>query len=57
MASVASAQVRVSRRICEAIKNQIASGLLGPGARLPSTRSLAAEWGVSRTPRSFANVV
>jgi GntR family transcriptional regulator/MocR family aminotransferase len=44
-----SAPVRVTRRICEAIKGQIASGLLGPGARLPSTRTLAAEWGVSRT--------
>jgi GntR family transcriptional regulator/MocR family aminotransferase len=49
MASVASAQVRVTQRICEAIKGRIASGLLGPGARLPSTRSLATEWGVSRT--------
>src|SRR3954453_7035670 len=49
MASVAPAQARVTQRICEAIKNQIASGLLSPGARLPSTRALAAEWGVSRT--------
>src|SRR5918993_1765693 len=49
MASDAPAQARVTQRICEAIKGQIASGLLGPGARLPSTRSLAAEWGVSRT--------
>ena len=49
MASVAPARARVTQRICEAIKGQIASGLLGPGARLPSTRSLAAEWGVSRT--------
>ena len=49
MTSVASAPARVTRRICEAIKDQISSGLLGPGARLPSTRSLAAEWGVSRT--------
>nr|WP_275295957.1 PLP-dependent aminotransferase family protein [Pseudoroseomonas ludipueritiae] len=40
---------RITRRICEAIKTQIASGLLAPGASLPSTRSLAAEWGVSRT--------
>ncbi|MCC7273175.1 MAG: PLP-dependent aminotransferase family protein [Alphaproteobacteria bacterium] len=39
----------ITRRICEAIKRQIASGLLAPGARLPSTRSLAVEWGVSRT--------
>jgi GntR family transcriptional regulator/MocR family aminotransferase len=49
MTSATSAQARVTQRICEAIKGQIASGLLGPGARLPSTRSLAAEWGVSRT--------
>lgn len=37
------------RRICEAIKSQIRSGTYGPGARLPSTRAFAAEWGVSRT--------
>ena len=49
MTSIAPAQARVTQRICEAIKGQIASGLLGPGARLPSTRSLAGEWGVSRT--------
>jgi GntR family transcriptional regulator / MocR family aminotransferase len=45
----APAPARITQRICEAIKGQIASGRLGPGARLPSTRSLAAEWGVSRT--------
>jgi len=39
----------VARRIGEAIKAQIASGTYGPGARLPSTRALAAELGVSRT--------
>src|SRR4051812_12745473 len=49
MTSVAPARTRVTQRICEAIRGQIASGLLGPDARLPSTRSLAAEWGVSRT--------
>ncbi len=49
MAPDAPAPARITQRICEAIKGQIASGLLGPGARLPSTRSLAAEWGVSRT--------
>ena len=49
MAPEAPAPARITQRICEAIKGQIASGLLGPGARLPSTRSLAAEWGVSRT--------
>ncbi|WP_235031152.1 MocR-like pyridoxine biosynthesis transcription factor PdxR, partial [Geminicoccus flavidas] len=41
--------MRITQRICDAIKGQIRSGLLSPGARLPSTRSLAAEWGVSRT--------
>ncbi len=40
---------RVTHKISETIKTQIASGLLAPGAQLPSTRSLAAEWGVSRT--------
>ncbi len=39
----------VTGRICEAIKGRIAAGLYGPGARLPSTRALAVEWGVSRT--------
>ena len=39
----------VTGRICEAIRGRIAAGLYGPGARLPSTRALAAEWGVSRT--------
>lgn len=39
----------LTRRICAAIKAQIASGRLAPGASLPSTRALAAEWGVSRT--------
>jgi GntR family transcriptional regulator/MocR family aminotransferase len=36
-------------RICAALKAQIAEGVYGPGARLPSTRALAAELGVSRT--------
>lgn len=49
MAPDAAAPPRIARRICDAIKAQIASGLLGPGAGVPSTRSLAAEWGVSRT--------
>jgi GntR family transcriptional regulator/MocR family aminotransferase len=39
----------VTRRICDAIKDQIRHSVYGPGARLPSTRALAAEWGVSRT--------
>lgn len=49
MAPDAPAPAGTTRRICDAIKAQVASGRLGPGARLPSTRSLAAEWGVSRT--------
>ncbi|HEY8613964.1 MAG TPA: PLP-dependent aminotransferase family protein [Roseomonas sp.] len=49
MVSDAPAQARVTQRICDAIKTEIASGLLSPGDQLPSTRSLAAEWGVSRT--------
>jgi GntR family transcriptional regulator/MocR family aminotransferase len=39
----------ITRRICEEIKDGIRRGRYGPGARLPSTRTLAAEWGVSRT--------
>jgi GntR family transcriptional regulator/MocR family aminotransferase len=35
--------------IVTAIKSQIRTGRFGAGARLPSTRALAAEWGVSRT--------
>ena len=38
-----------ARRIGEAIKAQIKSGAYAPGARLPPTRALAAEWGISRT--------
>ncbi|MFC3125372.1 PLP-dependent aminotransferase family protein [Pseudoroseomonas globiformis] len=40
---------RISRSIGESIKARIASGQLCAGAPLPSTRALAAEWGVSRT--------
>jgi GntR family transcriptional regulator / MocR family aminotransferase len=43
------ARSRVSQRICQSIKDQIASGVLDPGGRVPSTRALAVEWGVSRT--------
>ncbi|MFC7478296.1 PLP-dependent aminotransferase family protein [Dankookia sp. GCM10030260] len=49
MAPERPATARITQRICGAIKSQIASGRFGPGARLPSTRALAAEWGVSRT--------
>src|SRR3954464_13954819 len=49
MAPETPATARITQRICDAIKGQIASGRLSAGARLPSTRALAAEWGVSRT--------
>ena len=38
-----------TRRIYEALKAQILGGTYGPEDRLPSTRALAAELGVSRT--------
>ncbi|CAN7772994.1 PLP-dependent aminotransferase family protein [Variovorax sp. LjRoot84] len=37
------------RRICELLRSQIADGTLPAGARVPSTRALAADLGVSRT--------
>lgn len=39
----------IGQRIVAAIRQRIEAGLDAPGARLPSTRALAAEWGVSRT--------
>ena len=39
----------VARRIIAAIKQRIHGGEYQPGDRLPSSRALAAEWGVSRT--------
>ena len=36
------------RRICHELRRSIASGDLPPGVRLPSTRALAAQLGVSR---------
>ncbi|RVT92011.1 PLP-dependent aminotransferase family protein [Rhodovarius crocodyli] len=44
-----AAEDTLTRRICEAIKAQIARGSLQAGERVPSSRSLALEWGVSRT--------
>ncbi len=41
--------VRVSKRIYETIRSQIVDGALQAGAKLPSTRALAHEQGVSRT--------
>lgn len=49
MGSDDAAQARVTQRICDTIKSRIGSGMLGPGDKLPSTRALAAEWGISRT--------
>lgn len=39
----------IARRIVASIKDQIHGGAYRAGDRLPSTRALAAEWGVSRT--------
>jgi GntR family transcriptional regulator / MocR family aminotransferase len=39
----------VAARISDAIKAQIAEGVYPPGSRLPSSRALAADLGVSRT--------
>lgn len=39
----------IARRIIAAIKRRIHGGEYRPGDRLPSSRALAAEWGVSRT--------
>ena len=36
------------RRVYHALKSAIRAGRLGPAARLPSTRALAADLGVSR---------
>ena len=43
-----SEDTTVTCRICEAIKDQIRQGIYEPGASLPSTWALAAEWDVSR---------
>ncbi|WP_186417388.1 PLP-dependent aminotransferase family protein [Bosea sp. CS1GBMeth4] len=37
------------RRVVAAIRGEIATGLHAPGSLLPSTRALAAEWGLSRS--------
>ena len=42
------------RRIHDALKAAILAGRLGPGGRLPSTRALAADLGVSRNTVSSA---
>src|SRR5262245_34602115 len=42
------------RRVYAALKSAIAAGRLAPGARLPSTRALAADLGVSRNTVTLA---
>lgn len=37
-----------TRWLCDALRNQILEGRLRPGARLPATRDLAAQYGLSR---------
>ena len=39
----------IGRRIYDLLRGQMADGTLAPGARVMSTRALAAELGVSRT--------
>ena len=43
------ARATIGGQIAAALRAQIAKGIYGPGDRLPSTRALAAERGVSRT--------
>ena len=40
---------RTGRRVYELLRSRIDTGALGPGERLPSTRALAADLGVSRS--------
>jgi GntR family transcriptional regulator/MocR family aminotransferase len=54
MNAAAEARQRVTPRICQAIRERIAAGALPPGGPVPSTRALAAEWGVSRTTATAA---
>lgn len=49
-----STGVPVSRQIYRAIREAILAGQLSPGVRLPSSRALAAELGVSRTTTLYA---
>ncbi|QPB18417.1 PLP-dependent aminotransferase family protein [Rhizobium sp. 007] len=44
-----SRNVGTTRRIVESLRDQIATGVYAPGDRLPSTRALAVDLGVSRT--------
>ena len=44
-----SAPNTVSAQICNGLREMILTGALGPGERLPATRTMAAEFGVART--------
>ena len=48
MGSPANTLEHLNRRVYESLRNQILTGHFGPGAKLPSTRTLAANLGVSR---------
>src|SRR5438105_12820718 len=43
-----SARTPLAEQICAGIRTAIESGVLGPGARLPSWQDLAAQLGVAR---------
>lgn len=45
-----STSFTLSRQLCAALRRAIVAGQLRPGQRLPSTRTLARELGLSRTP-------
>src|SRR4030095_9228746 len=45
----------LQEQICEAIRRAILDGVLSPGTRLPSSRGLAEDLGVSRTTRLLAS--
>jgi GntR family transcriptional regulator / MocR family aminotransferase len=44
-----SSQRNLSSQLCDQLRALVLAGKLGPGLRLPSTRELAAELGISRT--------
>ena len=48
MAAEEAGQVRY-RHLCEQVKAAVPAGVLLPGARLPSVRTLASQYGVSAT--------
>ena len=44
----------LQRQICASIQRAILDGVVGPGTRLPSSRALAEDLGVSRTTTLLA---